>query len=58
MCDATVELSSQVPGCGLLGEVDGHKLVVGTAELLASRGVEDESGAMAQAVQEWRPRGE
>ena len=38
-CDAQVEHSSQVAGCGLLGVVEGRSLIVGTAELLASREV-------------------
>lgn len=56
-CDAPVDLSIQVPGCGLIGEVEGHTVVVGTAELLASRGVADRDGRVARAVAEWGKRG-
>lgn len=56
-CDATVEGSEQVPGCGIVGTVDGHPVVVGTAELLAARGVADPTGRMAQAAAQWACKG-
>lgn len=57
-CDAVVESSTLVPGCGLLGVVEGRRLVVGTAELLAEQGVVDTGGRMAAAAQELGGKGE
>ncbi|GAB4817246.1 hypothetical protein N2152v2_004292 [Parachlorella kessleri] len=57
ICDAEVESSSQVPGSGMLGCVEGHRLVVGTPELLTSQQVADPEGRMALAVQQWGQAG-
>jgi len=57
ICDAEVESSSQVPGSGMLGCVEGRRLVVGTPELLTAQRVADPEGRMALAVQQWSQAG-
>jgi Cu+-exporting ATPase len=44
-----------IPGRGVVGAVDGHRVVVGTAALLALEGLE--AAALAQAAQAMRAKG-
>lgn len=56
-CDAVVESSTQISGLGLVGEVEGRTVMVGTAELLSSRGVADTDGRLAADAREWGSKG-
>lgn len=39
-CDAAVQHSANVPGCGIEGTVEGHKMAVGTSEMLLNMNVD------------------
>lgn len=56
-CDAAVASSTQLHGCGVLGEVDGHALAVGTADFMTAQGVSDPAGSIEQTVAEWGTKG-
>lgn len=47
----TVQQFTETPGCGLAGEVDGHRLLLGSAAWLRQQGVTIETGAPATGIQ-------